>query len=204
MKRKFSFLESNREKSQTEPEVRAREKAANPGSHLRGRRYHHNWIHSIKVDIHSCPVRNLLPVQVLYCNEPSSDSDSYSESSWQKQIRETIYIYIYIYISFFYKQRHKRQSRDDQHVKTVCYRYIKGQDVSFLFCLFVFFSFLLYEWTNLQVSTLQPCKLSSQDIAIQKTYGFYMSQLARTPSVVWNTEPWKGTKDLLNGFTYIK
>lgn len=31
-----------------------------------------------------------------------------------------------------------------------------------------------------------------------------MSQLARTPSVVWNTEPWKGTKDLLNGFTYIK
>lgn len=75
-----SFLERNREKSQTEPEVRTREKAANLGSHLPGR-YHHNCIRPYKVDIHSCPVRNHLPVHVLYCNEPSSDSDSYSESA---------------------------------------------------------------------------------------------------------------------------
>ena len=40
--------------------------------------------------------------QVLYYNEPSSDSDSYSDSAWQKQIRR-LYIFIYlICLGFFY------------------------------------------------------------------------------------------------------
>lgn len=38
----------------------------------------------------------------------------------------------------------------------------------FLFFCFVFLLFLLYERTNLQVSTLWLCKLSSQDVRIQR------------------------------------
>lgn len=40
---------------------------------------------------------------------------------------------------------------------------------------FLFVLFLLYERTNLQVSTLRLCKLSSQDIPIQRHTGLHIT-----------------------------
>lgn len=65
MKRKFISRKKLGENPQTETKAPAGEKAAseNLGPDLPGC-YHHNLIRLYKVDIHSCPVRNLLPVQV--------------------------------------------------------------------------------------------------------------------------------------------
>lgn len=107
MKRKFSSRKEIGRKPQTETKVRAGEKGGPRalGPDLPGG-WRHNWSSApYKVDIHSCPFRNLLPVQVCIVMKVAVIQTPTVNQLDRSKLEQSgrLYIFIYIFVSFISK-----------------------------------------------------------------------------------------------------